>query len=156
MSTPQEPEEPLEDLEQSTPEPAETDYDADWRAIVENFGDRAALDPEPAPEPLLPRSYEDDYDEETDEDDHGPLRDPEDRFVPPPTPPLPRPAPPRLLAWLGLFGVPTLVLVLVVAGLSLPQWLGLILMGWFVGGFIFLVASMRPEERDGYDDGAVL
>lgn len=152
MNAPQDPDEPLEGLEPDTPEP---DYDADWRAIVENFGDRAALEePEPEPEPLLPRSYEDEYDEPDGEP--GPLRDPEDRFVPEPPPPLPRPAPPRLLAWIGLFGVPTFVLVLVVAGLSLPQWLSLILMGWFVGGFIFLVASMRPGERDGYDDGAVL
>jgi hypothetical protein len=29
-------------------------------------------------------------------------------------------------------------------------------MGWFVGGFVFLVASMKPDDRDGYDDGAVL
>jgi hypothetical protein len=29
-------------------------------------------------------------------------------------------------------------------------------MAWFVGGFVFLVASMRPGPRDGHDDGAVL
>jgi hypothetical protein len=29
-------------------------------------------------------------------------------------------------------------------------------MVWFVGGFVFLVASMRPGPRDDTDDGAVL
>ncbi len=75
---------------------------------------------------------------------------------PPPAPPLPLPGPPRLLAWLGLFGVPTLVLVLLVAGVDLPTWMGLVLMVWFVGGFVYLVASMRPGSGDDYDDGAVL
>ena len=36
------------------------------------------------------------------------------------------------------------VLVALVAGLNLPTWLGLILMVWFVGGFVYLVATMRP------------
>ncbi len=150
MTTPQDPDEPQEGLDRTTPDPAvESDEDARWRAIVENFGDRVALEEaEPEPAPLLPQF--------PDDDDEPPVLDPEDRFVPPPPPALPRPAPSRLLAWIGLFGVPTFVLVAVVAGFSLPQWLGLILMGWFVGGFIFLVASMRPDERDGYDDGAVL
>lgn len=153
MSTPQDPDEPHDELDQGAPEPSpESNYDARWAAIVANFGDRAALE-EPQPEPRpIPISY---YDRD-DDGEPEPAPDPEDRFIPPPPPPLPRPEPRRLLAWLGLFGVPAFVLVSVVAGLSLPQWLGLILMGWFVGGFIFLVASMRPGERDGYDDGAVL
>ena len=52
--------------------------------------------------------------------------------------------------------VPMFVLVCLVVGLQLPSWLGLVLMVWFVGGFVYLVASMRPDQRDGYDDGAVL
>ena len=54
--------------------------------------------------------------------------DVEEHFVPPKPPPLP----------------------------LLPNWLGLILMVWFVGGFVYLVASMRPGAGDDYDDGAVL
>jgi hypothetical protein len=69
-------------------------------------------------------------------------------------PPLPKPPPARLLAWLGLFGVPAFVLVTLVAGIALPSWLGLLLMGWFVGGFVFLVASMKPGPGESGDDGA--
>jgi hypothetical protein len=29
-------------------------------------------------------------------------------------------------------------------------------MVWFVGGFVYLVASMRPGAGDDYDDGARL
>ena len=82
--------------------------------------------------------------------------DPDEHFVPPPPPPLPKPPPARLLAWLGLFGVPTFVLVTLVAGIALPSWLGLLLMGWFVGGFVFLVASMKPGPGESGDDGARL
>jgi hypothetical protein len=125
--------------------------DAAWRAIIENYGERLELgEDEPAPEvPPSPRGIF--PDEEPVE-----LREQEDHFVPPPPPPLPRPEPPRLLAWLGLFGVPVFVLVCLLTGLNLPTWLGLILMVWFVGGFVYLVASMRPGAGGDYDDGAVL
>jgi len=124
--------------------------DAAWQAIVENYGERASLDqeavevaPEPAgaPEPPVPEK---------------PAPEPEEHFVPPPPPPLPRAEPARLLAWIGLFGVPTFVLVALVTRLPLASWLGLLLMVWFVGGFVFLVASMRSDPRDENDDGAVL
>ena len=124
--------------------------DAAWRSIVDNYGDRPEIEDAevapPTPTAGAPRGA-------------GASRlpaDPEDHFRPPPPPPLPLPGPPRLLAWLGLFGVPTLVLVLLVAGVDLPTWMGLVLMVWFVGGFVYLVASMRPGSGDDYDDGAVL
>ena len=146
MPTPQEPDE----------EPAKDglpDDDAAWRSIVDNYGERPTID---EPEVEVPPSARDlgpppGADEPPDVDPP----DPDDHFVPPPAPPLPRPAPPRLLAWLGLFGVPTLVLVALVAGIALPSWLSILLMAWFVGGFVYLVASMRPRP-DGYDDGARL
>ena len=69
--------------------------------------------------------------------------DPDDHFVPPPPPRVALATPPRLLAWLGLFGVPLLTLVAIVVGASFPQWLSVLFMAWFVGGFVFLVASMR-------------
>lgn len=142
----------------------ESAEDAAWRAIIDNYGDRpliddAAPDPEPQQPPRAswptPRPPSED---EPVEDDlpEGPVPDAlQDHYVPPPPPPLPKPPPARLLAWTGLFGVPLLVLVALVAGLSLPSWLGLILMVWFVGGFVFLVASMRPGPGD-HDDGARL
>ena len=81
----------------------------------------------------------------------------EDGFVPPPPPPLPRLPPDRLLAWLGLFGSPTVLLVCLVVGVSLPPWLAYLLVAWFVGGFGYLVATMpRGTDADPWDDGARL
>ncbi len=160
MTTPQEPEdEPVEDeLGEPTAEPSETppegvsDEDALWRAIVDNYGDRPEID---EPEVVVPGSPRELDAPARDEAEKAPAPvDEEEHFVPPPPPPLPRPAPARLLAWLGLFGVPTFVLVALVVHLDLASWLGLLLMLWFVGGFIFLVASMRPGEDQ--DDGARL
>lgn len=152
MTTPNEPEdEPVGDEHVSA-------EDALWRSIIDNYGDRPEIedDPEievpPSPRelPAASRSGDVDADLDTAADDR------EDHFVPPPPPPLPTPPPPRLLAWLGLFGVPTFVLVALVARLPVPTWLGLILMAWFVGGFVFLVASMRPGPGEDHDDGARL
>lgn len=86
------------------------------------------------------------------------VRGPDERFVPPPAPPLPRTSPARALAWFGLLGVPSVVLVLLVAGVSFPGWIALGFTAWFVGGFGFLVAGMRrgPRPDDGPDDGAVV
>ncbi len=138
------------------------DEDAVWRSIVENYGERPELGethegpalsdheaprPGPRPDPAADPARDPARD---------PAPDPEEHFVPPAPPPLPRPEPRRLLAWLGLFGVPMFVLLALVLGLVLPSWLGLLLMVWFVGGFVFLVASMRPGGEDDFDDGAVL
>ncbi len=81
------------------------------------------------------------------------LGDPEEHYVPPPAPPLPRPEPPRLLAWLGVVGAPLLALLLLVLGV-LPHWGAFFLFCWFVGGFGYLVATMGSDGRDGWDDGA--
>jgi len=129
--------------------------DAEWRSIVDNYGDRPEVRPEPEPEPeqpvqiglppeLGPRSWE------------APEED--DRYVPPPPPPVPRPHGLRLAAWLGLFGVPTVVLVCIVLHVSLPSPLGFLALVWFVGGFGYLVATMNgPKDPDGgWDDGAVV
>ena len=127
-----------------------------WRSIVDNYGDRPDLvEPEIVVPPSL-RDLDAPSPAPSDEDVEQAGPDPEDRFIPPPPPPLPTPPPARLLAWIGLFGVPTFVLVALVAGLDLAAWVGLILMAWFVGGFVFLVASMRPRPGDEYDDGARL
>lgn len=131
-----------------------------WRSIVDNYGDRPEIaEPEPAPEPP-PATRDPGIPPHPDDiDDAGSTAvatDPEDHFVPPPPPPLPTPPPARLLAWVGLFGVPMFVLVALVADLALPTLLGLLLMIWFVGGFVFLVGSMRPGPGEDHDDGARL
>ena len=84
--------------------------------------------------------------------------DDEGHFVPPPPPPLPVLEPRRKLAWFGLFGAPTLMLLAVIFGWTLPGWVGSLLVGSFVGGFVYLVATMqrrRPGDWSG-DDGAVV
>ncbi len=126
--------------------------EAAWRSIIDNYGDRPEIADEPEIE--IPGSPRGAFPEEEPEPQE-PV-DVEEHFVPPTPPPLPRPEPRRLLAWLGLFGVPAFVLLALMTGLNLPNWLGLILMVWFVGGFVYLVASMRPGAGDDYDDGAVL
>jgi hypothetical protein len=119
-----------------------------WRSIVENYGERALDEPEPVeetPEPayVAPRASE-------------PEDDPEDRFVPPLPPPLPHPPPVRMAAWCGLFGAPAVLLVALVLGIPLPQWLGLGLVGAFLVGFGYLVLHMQRGPRDPWDDGAQL
>ncbi|MBO9520759.1 MAG: hypothetical protein J7518_04400 [Nocardioidaceae bacterium] len=134
--------------------------DEAWRSIVEHFGDRAELSadeiaatapPEPEPEPEqapvleIPAELAPSYDEE--------------HYVPPPAPPVPVPHGARLAAWIGLFGVPAVALLTVVAGISLPSYAGLLLFCWFVAGFGYLVMTMndrRGDRDDGWDDGAVL
>ncbi|MFC5178977.1 hypothetical protein [Nocardioides taihuensis] len=135
---------------------AQNEDDA-WRAIVENYGERPRLDPSPpAPEPepvwftgaLADAAGSAGADDIDDPDEEG--------FVPPPPPPLPWPEPARLLAWLGVFGAPTVLLVGLVLGVTLPSVLGYALIGWFVGGFGYLVLHMDNTPRDPGDDGAVV
>ena len=130
----------------------------EWQAIVENFGERAVLQPEDgAPEPDAPgrppAAYDDDADEPDEERDVVPV---DEHFVPPTPPPVPRPPVDRLVAWLGVFGVPTVVLVCVVLGIGLPAWAGLLLAAAFIGGFVYLVVRLPGTPRDPWDDGAVL
>ena len=53
--------------------------------------------------------------------------EPADRFVPPPRRPRPRLELPRHLPWLGVFGIPALLLVSLLGGIHLPTWLGYLL-----------------------------
>jgi hypothetical protein len=82
---------------------------------------------------------------------HPPETD--EHFVPPPAPPIPRPEPRRLLAWAGLVGGPMIALVLLLFG-SLPAWSSFLLFCWFVGGFGYLVGTMRSPGGNDWDDGA--
>lgn len=136
------------------------DYDdAAWQAIVDNYGERVEIetpdedehDPGPAPDPVADDDrYDNRYDDAYDEID---LVD-DDRFVPDQAPPVPVPPADRLLAWAGVFGSPTLLLVFLVLGLGMPSWLGWLLVAWFVGGFCYLVIRTPGSPRDPWDDGA--
>ncbi len=129
----------------------ESDDDA-WRAIVDNYGDPADLDPaDRTPVPAHPEQDLEggpaDADLETWDDE---------RFVPPPVPPLPAVTPDRMAAWVGLFGSPTVLLLSLLIGIHLPSWLGYLLVAGFLGGFGYLVAQMPRGPRDPGDDGARL
>jgi hypothetical protein len=125
-----------------------------WRSIVENYGDRADVDPDApqvAPSP-------DDYD--LDDFRPDPLPDPvswqEERFVPPTPPPLPKLPRDRLAAWSGVFGSPTILLFCLVLSINLPTVIGYALIAAFIGGFVYLVVQMPRGPRDPFDDGARL
>ena len=125
--------------------------DEAWRAIVENYGDRPQVEDlpaavvDPAPDPV-PSTY-DDVDEAADEPD---------RFVPPEPPPGPPLNLPHSLPWIAVFGVPAVLLVMLLAGVDLPTWFGYLLVCSFVGSFIYLVVTMQRGGRDPWDDGARL
>ena len=136
--------------------------DAVWQSIVDNYGDRPevppAPDPAPDPAPPAPEPPAFELPAELGPRAWAPGDDPDaDRYVPPPPPPLPRPRGLRLAAWLGLFGVPAVVLLCIILGVSLPSPLGFLALVWFVGGFGYLVATMNgPKDPGGWDDGAVV
>ena len=146
------------------------DEDAAWQAIVDNYGERAELDPEDASAERLAALFDaapameagrDDPDP-GDLDDLDDLDDPDevddiplvDRFVPDDPPPVPLPPLDRLLAWIGVFGSPAVLLVFLVSGLAMPGWLGWLLVGGFVLGFCYLIIRMPRSPRDPWDDGA--
>jgi hypothetical protein len=148
---------------------SERDEDALWRSIVENYGDRISLDQskeptgestvdasaDPGAAPVQPRVQP--PAQRDDPDLLDAWDDPDDHFVPPEPPPLPTLDPPRLLAWAGVFGVPMLVIVVSVLQISIPSFVSLLCLAWFVGGFGYLVATMRrDDDPNTRDDGAVL
>ena len=148
----------------------DSDEDA-WRGIVENYGERVELEDEPPAEvPADPTA--DLAGDPAGESASGqrlerlfrPLPQPvepddelDDDFVPPTPPPLPKLPPDRFLAWVGLFGSPATLLLCLVLGVSLPPWLGYLLVAAFIGGFVYLVVNMpRSTDIDPWDDGARL
>ena len=98
-------------------------------------------DPEPQPDPF---SLEAELDAET--DDEG--------FVPPPPPPLPDVPRDRMLAWVGLFGSPTILLICLVLGIHLDTLVAYALVAAFIGGFLYLVVQMPRGPQVPWDDGA--
>jgi len=153
------------------------DLDAEWAQIIANYGERPAMGADPEvedsggpeveerakrasrnPRNLFDRSYIDSTTEPSSELNSEASWDDEGHFVPPEPPPLPTLDPRRKLAWIGLFGAPAMLLLAVVFGWHFPSWLGTLLVLAFVGGFVYLIATMprsRPGEWGG-DDGAVV
>lgn len=131
------------------------DEDEVWRDIVENYGEAPSAEEldetqKPAEPALRPGSAED-----PDAWQPEPWED-EGRFVPPEPPPVPLAEPKRLVAWIGLFGSPAILLVALLLGVSFSSWLSTLLIAWFLGGFGYLIATMSDRPRDPGDDGARL
>ena len=154
------------------PDPDDAAAELAWQAIVDNYGDRVELDDPPAAAPPAPpaapvsdvpfggrfgdpRAFQA-YDGDPDEPPVDPALDEaeEEGFVPPEPPPLPTIAPDRGLAWAGVFGSPAVLLAALIFSVSIPAWLGYLLVIGFVGGFVYLVLQMPREPRDPWDDGA--
>ena len=121
--------------------------------------DDPAVPVEPTPEPppaerlrgLFQPSWNDPLETEASWEDEG-------HFVPPPPPPLPSIEPHRRLAWAGLLGTPLVALLLIGAGIRVTGWMAFLLVVTFIGGFGYLVATMRSGPPDDWagDDGARL
>jgi hypothetical protein len=147
----------------------DSDEDA-WRSIVENYGERVELNDDPPSDPVVDPDEKQGYDAAGSaglqrlfrplpepQRDAEELEDELDEFVPPPPPPLPKLSPDRLLAWVGLFGSPTILLICLIFNFRLAPWLGYLLVASFIGGFGYLVVKMpRSEDIDPWDDGARL
>ncbi len=139
---------------------------ADLVAGYHLTADRA--EPAAAPAPAEPTSWADDHplfrypppdappDAPLDPPDARPgPPEPEERFVPEPPPPLPKPAWPVLLAWLGM-GYALLTVLAVVVGVRLPAWAGWMAIVGFVAGFGILVTRLPRHRPPDAGDGAVL
>jgi hypothetical protein len=137
-----EPSEPEPDTAEATPEvaPAEAEPEAPERPS----------DPDELRSLFRP-AWQDRLDTEATWEDEG-------HFVPPPPPPLPPVDPRRKLAWAGLALGPAVALLVLVLGVRLAGWVAFLLVLGFVGGFVYLVATMRSSRDDDWpgDDGAVL
>lgn len=142
-----------------------------WREIVENYGERAVLDDgstsaderaTAADEvssgtPSTPSST--DLPEHLRDDDEVERREQaiaeSERFKPPPAPPFPVPRTwERGLAWAGIFVSPVIALVIGLLSIYVHPLVGWALVGWFVGGFAYLVFVMPKAPRDPWDDGS--
>ena len=162
------------------------DEDALWAEIVANYGDRPAMgekgadrvveegaqrasrNPDPEtdqprrrprpPRSLFDRAYIESTTERSRELNSPGSWDDEGHFTPPTPPPVPVPEPRRRMAWIGLLGAPALMLVGIVLGWSFPSWVSAILVSGFVGGFVYLIATMPRNGRGHWpgDDGAVV
>ena len=81
---------------------------------------------------------------------------PEEGFVPPEPPPLPRGDLLTRLLWVGAIGGPLFLLVAAIAWRDAPRMLILAAVAAFVGGFVMLVMRMPHDRDEDDDDGAVV
>lgn len=172
MSTPHDPDHGPDPDREHDPDRERADLDEAFRRIVEGYGERPELGPDDAAptEPTDPpdtdrlrRLFRTDSPAEA----SGPTAPPPAQeawqpdwegpgFVPPEPPPVPRGTPLRRAAWFGMLGVPALLVVLLLLGMEPPRFVVGCLVAWFLAGSVYLFATMRRSDSDGWDDGAVV
>ena len=84
-----------------------------------------------------------------------PAQEPEERYDPGPSPPLPRPTWPALIGWIGL-GYAMVTVLAIAVGIDLPTWAAWAGVLGFVGGFGLLVSRLPRQRPPDAGDGAVL
>jgi hypothetical protein len=80
---------------------------------------------------------------------------PQPPYVPEPLPPMPRPALPVLLGWIGI-AYAVLTVLAATFGLRLPSWAAWLAVGSFLTGFGILVTQLPRHRPPDAGDGAVL
>jgi hypothetical protein len=81
---------------------------------------------------------------------------PEEGYVPPEPPPLPRGDLMTRALWAGVIGGPLFLLIAAIAWRDAPRLLILAAVAAFVGGFVMLVVRMPHDRDEDDDDGAVV
>jgi hypothetical protein len=81
---------------------------------------------------------------------------PEEGYVPPEPPPIPRGDLMSRLLWIGVIGGPLFLLIAAIAWRDAPRMLILAAVAAFVAGFVLLVMRMPHDREDDDDDGAVV
>ena len=107
----------------------------------------------------LPRDPDEDDDHTREEDRRRAEADLEGHYEPPPPPPLIQGDRVGIAAWAGVLGVPALLFGSAFLGFSLPDWMMLLGVLAFLGGFVVLILRMtdsRPPGDNGPDNGAVV
>lgn len=76
-------------------------------------------------------------------------------YIPEPLPPMPRPALPVLLGWVGI-GFAVVLVLAATFGLRSPTWAGWLAVGSFLTGFGSLLTQLPRHRPPDAGDGAVL
>lgn len=165
---------PEPDRPDSPPDPGDlapedqTAIDREFAQIVAGFHTTAELanDPEPLTAPADDDPVDDPVGPPAWADDHPlfvydappprPERDPDDeRYVPEPLPPLPKPSWPTMVATVSL-AYAALAMIALMLGLPIPAWAGAIAIIGFILGCGILAFRLPRTRPPGSDDGAIL
>lgn len=130
-----------------------------WQEIVAHYGERPTLaageTPAEADETSAPATEPDPYAMPEEPVLSEDAADDAPQFRPPPPPPVPFPRTwQRALAWAGLVLAPVLALLVALTPLGMPTQVGMLVLLWGVGGFVYLAVFAPRDPRDPWDDGS--